>query len=403
MPDPSVKTWCLNHQNLVVKLGYSFLCRFDQDRAHMTTYIATSTSIYHMEIDLYTPGNVLFSEQSALETASSKKTSVVAGSVRSYEYAEGVGGEAKFNHIKGFHQTSRGIVVVADHFNNCLRVVNRRTGQTQPFSGTCTKSGSGDGTQKKARFNGPWGIIPDNQNVDMLLVTDWTNKAVRHVNINTGSVSTLLRDGRLDYLNGITQEVLSGNLFLTTRTAVYQLRYNDKMLTLLDGDPTSTGHRDGGFSVSRFDIPREILLTDFGKKIVVADSWSQRLRVLDRESNMTYSICDGSKVQSDGNTKSCSLFHPRSLMVSGDYLYCGVTGKITRFSGILLLVNIRLCDCFYCFIEDILVNYYQGKFQLQYTGAPKFRRGTAFNENHKMPIIPDCRQSKNNSQTSNNT
>ena len=78
---------------------------------------------------------------------------------------------------------------------------------------------------------------------------------------------------------------------MTTFFAFYHLNYQTKQLTLLAGSSTQEGYNDGDFLFSRFTRPKELLLIDEGRKLIVADDYNNRLKVIDRETNTTYSLC----------------------------------------------------------------------------------------------------------------
>ena len=299
----------------------------------MTTYISTESTVYHMEMDRHEDGNILFSDRSSLKTTDSNETKTIVGRATKHAYREGAGEAARFSGITGFYQINSRTVVVVDQSNHCLRHIDRPTAQTQPFSGTCTKSGYADGAQ--ALFYSPHSIIPDSRDQDKLLVTDNGNNAVRHVDINTRVVSTFYK-GALNYPLGITQDFSSGDLYMTTFSAVYHLNYHSKDLTLITGSPTQHGYRDGDFSVSLFYYPNELLLIDNMRKLLVTDYNNNRLRILDRQSNTTYSLCTGARGHIDGDMDSCSLYWPRSLMVSGDSLFIGEYQSIRIMSGMFV-------------------------------------------------------------------
>lgn len=299
----------------------------------MTTYINTESDVYHIETDRHIDGNILYSDRHKLQTTNGKVTQTVAGGnpTKYLEYREGVGETARFRRITGFYQVPGRKNVLVDFDNHCLRLVDRTTQQTQTFVGTCTVRGYADG--KHALFNYPWSVIPDIKNGDKLLVTDRHNRAVRHVDIKSTLVSTFYNDATLNEAFGITQEVSSGNLYLTTLTAVYQLHYLAKQLTLIAGSPTKRGYGDGSFSASLFSYITEPMLTDNGRKLLLANEDNNRLRVLDLESNTTFSLCAGTRGHKDGDMDSCTLDTPHSLMVSGHSLFIGENKKIRLILG----------------------------------------------------------------------
>ena len=95
---------------------------FRIEKSTPTDIISTSYYVYHMELDRYRPGFIIYTARHALMTSDGTKTHLIAGHSNQPGYKEGVGAEAWFNHITGFTQISEKLVVVADPWNDCLRL-----------------------------------------------------------------------------------------------------------------------------------------------------------------------------------------------------------------------------------------------------------------------------------------
>lgn len=140
-----------------------------------------------MEMDRYSDGRLPFADYSSLKTTDGTTTQRIAGQATNYGYTEWKGLAARFQEITGYYQVNSRSVLVVEFWNHCLRLVEHLTGQPQAYSGRCTKSGYIDDDGSEALFSFPTCIIADNQNHENLIITDRNNKAVRHVNIKTGS------------------------------------------------------------------------------------------------------------------------------------------------------------------------------------------------------------------------
>ena len=79
--------------------------RFNSE-SDMTTFLQTEHQVYHLERDLYIPGNILFIDGYAMKTTDGSSTSLIAGSVTQRGYVEGVGSQARFYFILSFLQIS---------------------------------------------------------------------------------------------------------------------------------------------------------------------------------------------------------------------------------------------------------------------------------------------------------
>jgi thiol-disulfide isomerase/thioredoxin len=98
-------------------------------------------------------------------------------------------GEARLQHPTGIAALAHGFVV-ADTYNHRLRTVQMETGIVGTLAGS--EPGFRDGVGAEARFLEPSGIARID---DVLIVADTGNHALRHVEIATGAVTTLLPVG----------------------------------------------------------------------------------------------------------------------------------------------------------------------------------------------------------------
>ena len=108
----------------------------------MTTFLQTESYVYHLQKDLYIPGNILFSDQYAIKITDGSSTSLLAGSATQNGYVQGVGSHARFSFIPSFLQLSTNQVIIADQYNHCLRYLNRNSNQTDQYAGNCTHEGN---------------------------------------------------------------------------------------------------------------------------------------------------------------------------------------------------------------------------------------------------------------------
>ena len=83
----------------------------------------------------------------------------------------------------GGYQTKKNSseVVVTDYGQHCLKLIDHITLRVSLYTGYCGSAGYVTGTSA-ARFHYAYSIISDIKRPGMLIVTDWGNDAVRHVN-----------------------------------------------------------------------------------------------------------------------------------------------------------------------------------------------------------------------------
>ena len=107
---------------------------FRIEKSSPTDIISTSDYVYHMDLDRYRPGFILYTDKNALMTSDGTTTHLIAGNSTQYGYREGVGAEARFSYIKGLEQISEKLVVVADSANHCMRLIDRTSNTSSLFS-----------------------------------------------------------------------------------------------------------------------------------------------------------------------------------------------------------------------------------------------------------------------------
>lgn len=278
----------------------------------------------HIELDLFVRDSLLFADGHVLKTSDGSTPHVIAGSTAE-GYVEGHGSYACFNRITGFIQLNSSTVVAVDSFNHCLRLVDRVTNSTQQFLGNCTNADYRDG--EFPLFNQPWGIFQDRMDPEWFLVTDKNNNALRNVSAITWEVSTSVRsDSMLIRPNGITQHTSTGDFYLTTEHGVVQYDYASRDLTVITGS-TASAFKEGLLSEAMYNTPTEITyLTN--DQLLLADMENSRLRVLDLQSNNTWSICSATEGYKDGSLSACELYWPSSLLETGGLVYIGQFKRI---------------------------------------------------------------------------
>jgi hypothetical protein len=135
------------------------------DAAGTTAYIASRSRhvIYKASYDLTTK---LFSNMD-----------VFAGTPGTLGYANGEGGDAKFNTPCQIDVDADGNVYVADRGNHCIRKITSN-GEVSTYAGT-NESGMADGFLADARFNSPEGLQfgPDGA----LYIADYGNNRIRKI------------------------------------------------------------------------------------------------------------------------------------------------------------------------------------------------------------------------------
>ena len=283
-----------------------------------------------MELDWYRPGFIVYTDKHALMTYDGTTYHLIAGKSTQTGYKEGVGADARFYDITGFTQISEKLVVVADHWNYCMRLIDRSTNKTSVFSGQCESGGNQDG--RPGRFHYPHSVVIDQRDKNQLLITDYYNAAVRTVDVKSQAVGTFVRYDSLDYISYITQEEKSGDLYVTAYHAVYRITYTQRTVSLISGSPgrNSDGYRDSTLLDSLFYWPYELIFIA-PHTLLVADCYNFKLRLVDMNSDKVTTL-----------NVTNSLESPSSLLLTNNSLYVGLAGKITQYKCEYNITTINL-------------------------------------------------------------
>ena len=291
---------------------------FRIEKSTPTDIISTSGNVYHMELDRYRPGFLLYADLKALMTGDGTTTHLIAGHSTQGGYREGVGAEARFFYIRGFAQISDKHVVVVDRYNHCLRLIDRTTNNTSVFSGQCESYGYEDG--RPGLFGYPVYVVIDKRDKNQLFIVDSDNSAVRNVTVNSRVAGTFVQSDSLKYIRGITQEEESGDLYATAYHALYRITYTQRTVTLISGSPgDSSGDRDSTLHDSLFYWPAELIFIA-PDTLLVADDNNNKLRLLDMNSDKVTTL-----------NVTNSLYGPSSLLLTNNTLYVGQSWKIIQY------------------------------------------------------------------------
>ena len=276
----------------------------------------------HIAEDEFVPGNLLFADGNAMKTTDGTTTSLIAGSAISGGYLEDVGSNARFNRIFSFIQLSRSLIVLADYNNYCFRNVDRTTNQTSTYSGNCTNRGDRDGVD--ALFTGPISINTQ------LLIVDFNLSSLKKIIVASQHNSTIYKDSSYR-LSTMLQDPSTGNIYVTFYHGIGFYDYVSLSFSVLAGS-SQHGFVDGEISQILFYNPREVVFLCH-RKLLIADLTNNRLRVLDRITNTSSSICSGVEGHLDSDLSSCQLAGPWSILTVKDVIFVGGDQYIRSIQG----------------------------------------------------------------------
>ena len=197
-------------------------------------YASTRPSTaFHLEEDKSDPSQLLAAYFGSIGyiKAGDRMPHYVVGSGNS-GYQDGR--SAMFDEITGFAQVSGNIVLIADHGNNCIRKVDRQLRLTSTATGKCGDAGWRDGSLGNSRFSQPYNIIKSSTGNNTFFVTDHNNHAIREINLDSGNVSTFLKDeDNLYFPIAMVIDNTNNKMFLTMRYSVVSIDFGSKHIQKL--------------------------------------------------------------------------------------------------------------------------------------------------------------------------
>ena len=121
---------------------------------------------------------------------------VIAGTgTKGFAGDGGLGREAQFNGMHSLAALPNGELFLADTWNQRIRHIDANSGSVSTFAGTGAKGFSGDGgPAKQAQFGGLYCASLDPQRENLYLA-DLDNRRIRAVNLKTGIVRTVAGNG----------------------------------------------------------------------------------------------------------------------------------------------------------------------------------------------------------------
>lgn len=225
-----------------------------------------------------TSGNIFIADTSnnrIRKIDNDRKVTTLAGSGNA-GFKDGVGSEADFDGPIGIAIDRRGVVIVADAYNDRIRKI-AEDGRVTTIAGLDTP-GFSDGDSSSAQFNTPSGVAIDD--AGNIFVADTGNSAIRKITPQ-GEVSTVIRnrqevDGNSLSLRhpvgiAITHD---GFLFVTHDHGVLKITPDGVASAYAGG---AMGFADGLGSRARFNGPAGIAIDREGH-LIVADTHNYLIR-----------------------------------------------------------------------------------------------------------------------------
>jgi len=217
---------------------------------------------------------------------------------------DGTGEAASFFFPQGIASDDESLYV-ADAFNNAIRQIDLETASVTTVVGDSGTRALVDGDLASARFNRPKGIAVAAGG--LLYVADSDNNAIRVIDVDADSVATLELDVSLASPRGMEFDG-DGDLLIADK--------DNHLVRSLDLDSLEVTDLAGGPEV--FQHPFDVALDDEGN-IFVVDSSNHRVQRIDAETQEVTDLAgDGTAGYVEGLSDHAQFYFPRSLTIGPD-------------------------------------------------------------------------------------
>jgi hypothetical protein len=251
--------------------------------------------------------------------------------------ADGVGSGARFARPNGIAVDSGGNIYVADTEDSTIRKVTA-AGVVSTIAGLADNSGSSDGTNNAARFNGPQGVAVDG--AGNIYVADTSNNEIRKITpVGTNWVVSTLAGlataagGNADGTNsvarfngpwGVAVDVAGNSVYVTDElnNTIRQLTSSGTnwVVTTIAGSAIFPGSSDGTNDAAGFHFPEGIAMDKVGR-LYIADHYNQTIRqIVSIGTNWVVTTLAGTAGNSgfnDGTNGSAQFYYPNGIAIDG--------------------------------------------------------------------------------------
>jgi sugar lactone lactonase YvrE len=232
-------------------------------------------------------GNVYVSEilnSDVRKITPSGDVTTLAGGTEGYQ--DGTGAGAEFEYPYGLAIDNSGNVIVADSYNQRIRMITPAGVVTTVAGSGPTGPGAGgfsDGAAASAQFSSPYGLFVDA--AGNIFVADEGNNRIRK--ISGGTVTTIAGNGSTGSDDGGASSAefaapegvvvdTHGNIFVADHVAIREI--SNGAVTTIAGSPSgASGFADGVGTAALFNGPNGIVM-DAAGNLYVVDQYNSALR-----------------------------------------------------------------------------------------------------------------------------
>ncbi len=265
----------------------------------------------------------------------------------------GLATRARLWFAAGVAVDAAGNIVIADSFNNRVRRVDAASGKIETVVGTGQQGFSGDGDlATEAQLNSPSGVAIDDKG--NIIIADSFNNRIRIVDARTGIISTVAGTGEQGFsgddglavraqLSGPTGLAMGadGTLFIAD-SGNHRIRKLDRaqqIIVTIAGSGIAGETGDGGLAVqAELNDPSGVAVDGNGH-LLIADTMNNRVRRVDAASGIMSTVAGTGEEGFDGDGAGATLarlMQPSGIAVDADgsvYLSDTFNNRIRRIDG----------------------------------------------------------------------
>ena len=226
---------------------------------------------------------------------------------------------------------SNGNIIVADTYNNAIRLINTTSNIVSTLAGIPGTIGYLDGPATSAEFNNPYGVAIDPSNGNIMVV-DTYNNVISLINTTSNIVSTLAGvAGSAGYLDGpatsaefnepygVAIDSSNGNVIVadTFNSVIRLINVTSNIVSTLAGVAGSAGYLDGPATSAEFNYPYGVTIDPSNGNVIVADTSNSVIRLINVTSNIVSTLAGaaGAAGYLDGPTTSAEFYYPYGVTI----------------------------------------------------------------------------------------
>ncbi|KAL0491389.1 NHL repeat-containing protein, partial [Acrasis kona] len=227
------------------------------------------------------------------------------------------------------------LVYIADTSNSRIRVVNRTSGMISTFAGTGERGYNGDNiAATSASLSCPAGVAVDNIN-NLVYIAGSDSHRIRVVNRTSGMMSTFAGTGEsgyngdniaatsasLSYPAGVAVDNINNLVYIadTSNSRIRVVNRTNGMMSTIAGD--------GGYGLNGDYIratstslrsPTEVAVDNINDLVYIADSYNNRILVVDRTSGLINTVAGTGERGYNGDNVAATnalLSRPRGVSI----------------------------------------------------------------------------------------